>query len=401
MTSHTIIGTRNVLVFGSNNYNQLGFIDPITNLYGVMEPQYLMENKDIIQIICHNEFTIILKEHGEILVFGSNRYGQLGLSSSRIRVPTPLLVINKHVIQIACGDMHTLILTLDGQVFSFGSNKYGQLGLDHNCNNKYPELYNHKYYQKINQTKTSKFIIKIACGGFHSIIVANNYEIFVFGRNDAGQLGLDHNGVQYSPTLLMKNENINKIICGWGHTIMLNDNGQVFVFGYYNFCLRSNERQTTPHPLAIMSDKNIVQVACDQDCAVFLADNGEVWRVGYMYEPKLLITDNAIVQITCGENHTIILKNNGQILVVGSNDCGQLGLGNVKKQNVPQLLMDGVTIMFNTVDLLKWIPAHHRYFSYRFREKIWVFLLALKRFQFVTGIYVPKFVRFEIVKKCV
>ena len=400
MTSNTVIGTKDVLVFGNNKYGQLGLADKDDR----PTPQYLMKNENIVQIICGVNFTIILKECGEILVIGCYTYGTCEVRSCILTPLTPLtpLVLNKHVarvVQIACGNSHTMILTLDGDVFSFGNNLSGQLGLGHDISQKNPQ-----------QVETSDWVIKIASGHDHSAIITNNYEIFMFGRNMFGQLGLGHNKNQYSPKLLMKNEKISKIVCGWAHTIILNDDGQVFICGEHRTNPHSRvgqfkedrDDQNKPQLLKFDNDKNIVQVASDDNTIIFLADNGQVWLIGkYSTGPKLLLTDKSIVQITCGNDHVVFLKDNGELLVYGSNLCGQLGLDDLAGIDIPELLMDGVTMIFNTVDLLKWTPVHHRYFSYRFREKVWVFLLALKRFQRVTRISVPKFIRFEFFKQCV
>ena len=51
------------------------------------------------------------------------------------------------------------------------------------------------------------------------------------------------------------------------------------------------------------------------------------------------MTDPEIKQIICGIRHTIIYRNNGDILVCGHNGEGQLGLGDDKNRNKPELLM--------------------------------------------------------------
>jgi alpha-tubulin suppressor-like RCC1 family protein len=74
-------------------------------------------------------------------------------------------------------------------------------------------------------------ISQIACGNFHTVLLKNNEEVYVFGRNYNGQLGLGHNNDQNVPQLLMKDENINQIACGSYHTVILKSNGNVYIFG--------------------------------------------------------------------------------------------------------------------------------------------------------------------------
>src|SRR5690606_7302350 len=65
-----------------------------------------------------------------------------------------------HIKQISCGGDHSLVLNEDGQVFSFGTNKCGQLGLGHNKDSNIPELIPNLHHIK-----------QISCGGDHSLVL--------------------------------------------------------------------------------------------------------------------------------------------------------------------------------------------------------------------------------------
>ncbi|XP_060809498.1 E3 ubiquitin-protein ligase MYCBP2 [Amyelois transitella] len=71
--------------------------------------------------------TVLLTEHGEVLTFGSNQFGQLGAGDIAahhkivdVRLP--------RCISIAAGSNHTVALTRDGEVFTFGNHQKGALG---------------------------------------------------------------------------------------------------------------------------------------------------------------------------------------------------------------------------------------------------------------------------------
>jgi alpha-tubulin suppressor-like RCC1 family protein len=70
-------------------------------------------------------------------------------------------------------------------------------------------------------------ISQIACGGYHTVLLKNNGDVYSFGNNRDGQLGLGHNKNQNVPRLLMKDEGIIQIACGAYHTIILKSNGDV------------------------------------------------------------------------------------------------------------------------------------------------------------------------------
>ena len=92
---------------------------------------------------------------------------------------------------------HTFILKESDELFAFGYNCYGQLGLGDNENRNIPTL--------IMQDKT---IRQIVCGEDHSFILKESGELFAFGCNNSGQLGLADNNNRNTPTLLGTFDNI-------------------------------------------------------------------------------------------------------------------------------------------------------------------------------------------------
>lgn len=70
---------------------------------------------------------------GDVLSWGSNNYGQLGLGKDMPAQDKPALVAGLTgvaVNQISAGAIHTMFLTLPGLVYCCGANESGQLGLN-------------------------------------------------------------------------------------------------------------------------------------------------------------------------------------------------------------------------------------------------------------------------------
>jgi len=78
---------------------------------------------------------VVLTECGKLYGMGVNGHGQLGIGSRDTKKEFTLITNSsfdeKKVKEIAAGVQHTLILTDDGCVFVFGRNESGQLGLGH------------------------------------------------------------------------------------------------------------------------------------------------------------------------------------------------------------------------------------------------------------------------------
>ena len=84
-----------------------------------------------------------------------------------------------------------MILDNDGQIYTFGNNYYGQLGLGDNTDRN--------TYILIPDIHN---IIAISGSRFHSMILNNIGQIYTFGGNHYGQLGLEDNTERNIPTLL-------------------------------------------------------------------------------------------------------------------------------------------------------------------------------------------------------
>ena len=95
-----------------------------------------------------------------------------------------------------------------------------------------------------------KEIRQIVCGYYHSFILKESGELFAFGRNISGQLGLGDNKDRNIPTLVMQDKKIKYIVCGAFSTFILKESGELFAFGYNYYGqlgLDDNEKKIYQH----------------------------------------------------------------------------------------------------------------------------------------------------------
>ena len=91
-----------------------------------MEPKLLMNDKTIKMIACGGSHSMIYKENGELLVMGNNYYAQLGMKIDLKFSGQPmLLMVDKEIKDISLGGLHSLILKENGELLVFGKNNYG------------------------------------------------------------------------------------------------------------------------------------------------------------------------------------------------------------------------------------------------------------------------------------
>jgi len=241
-----------------------------------------------------------------------------------------------------------------------------------------------------------KTIEKIACGSHHTIIYKSTKEIFVFGKNNEGQLGIA-SGTTTKPVLLMKDTELKTMCCGWDHTFLLKKNGELLVFGVNDKgqlgLEQKNDRFT---PVLLVQDEKIEAIACGFDHSMYLKRNGECFGFGWnscgqlgvgSYEsrhklPVLIMRDDQIKTIFCSGNHSMILMRDGKLFTFGHGIYGQTGLGHVNSIRSPALVMQDDTLtLFPNLESEEWTPEKHSLFPSSFRECVFYFLLFLKRFQ--------------------
>lgn len=347
-TNHTILVSDKTYVWGLNTYGQLGLGD-CQNRHS---PQKLPLH-NIKLVGCGSEHTIAVIMLNEIYAWGRNDKGQLGLGDCTNRSTPQKLIFPKISIElVCCGSEHTVILTSSGKVYGWGRNESGQLGLgDDNCYKNTPHELNLLYLIK-----------SICCGIQHTIALTYSNEIYVWGNNNHGQLGLGDTLFRNSPQKLslqgeFGNLNIKSISCNGNFTIVLTSNGTIYSWGYNYFGqLGFNTRVSlclnNPQPhLVNFSNIVIESVSCGYDHTIIIEKSGcsytwgknihgqlGIGRNAPRHSPKELMLKN-IDTIVCGSDHTIAITNTyDKIYVWGNNYNGQLGLGDNNSRDSPCLL---------------------------------------------------------------
>ena len=72
------------------------------------------------------------------MAFGWNKDGQLGLGPSDDVTLPRQLALTEPIVKVACGWSHTLAITRGGALLAWGSNGYGQLGLSEGRHQVFP-----------------------------------------------------------------------------------------------------------------------------------------------------------------------------------------------------------------------------------------------------------------------
>ncbi|KFM76907.1 Serine/threonine-protein kinase Nek8, partial [Stegodyphus mimosarum] len=146
--------------------------------------------------------------------------------------------------------------------------------------------------------------------------------------------------------------NIKSIACGPRHVLALSDENDVFAWGYNTHgCLGLKKAEFQIYPLLvnISSKSKLEKVFCGVDCSFLITDDksllacgnnrhnklgmdsGEGYQVEEVREFTQIesepLSECRIVSISAGKSHTLFLCENGEVFSVGSNHYFQLGCG--------------------------------------------------------------------------
>ncbi|XP_059219766.1 probable E3 ubiquitin-protein ligase HERC4 isoform X1 [Stomoxys calcitrans] len=285
---HTLFLTSSGKVYscGSNDNGQLGHELPTKRPRMSLPIFKLIEELDnyiITNVSCGARHSLALSEWGQIFSWGHNDYGQLGLANGQDLVAQPKIVrnlVSKTVLQIACGNNHSLALTSCGELYSWGSNIYGQLGVGS------PGDVVHSNVPRLITALNGIPIAFIACGGNHAFVISKSGAVFGWGRNDCGQLGLNDCANRCYPTQLktLRSLCVRYITCGDEFSVFLTNDGGVFTCGsgrYGQLGHGSNGNEVLPRMVVELMGSTVTQIACGtRHTLALVPSRGRVYGFG-------------------------------------------------------------------------------------------------------------------------
>jgi len=211
-----------VWTFGMNNYGQLG---QSSKEICIVDPMKIPKVEDAKEVFAGHDHSAILLKNGNVLIFGKNKNSELGmLQINKIITPTPNDVLSngKRIKKICFGYEHTVALDEDGKIWVAGFNTYGQLGI--------PEVA--KLTEFIQLGAIPERATDIDTGKYHNVVLTEQGNVYVFGRNDYGQLGVGHKNNVTEPCKLNMTMKVIQICTSDTVTLFRCDDGCFYLAGY-------------------------------------------------------------------------------------------------------------------------------------------------------------------------
>ncbi|XP_050295958.1 probable E3 ubiquitin-protein ligase HERC4 isoform X2 [Anthonomus grandis grandis] len=277
--NHTLFLTNEGKVYscGNNDYGQLGHDQPRKR----PQPVTGLDAYNITHVSCGANHSVALNQWGQVFSWGSDYHGQLGQQLGENIQPVPKIVRNlasHHVVQLVCGQRHTVALTNSGEILTWGANNFGQLGLGFFSSS-----------ETVPQPVTSLRgipIVFITCGAYHTFAISKSGAVYGWGKNTRGQIGLNDSANKMFPTQLktLRNLKVRFIACGEEFSAFLTLDGGVFTCGagmYGQLGHGSNSNEILPRQVIELMGSTVTQLACGrQHCLAFVPSRGRVYSFG-------------------------------------------------------------------------------------------------------------------------
>ncbi|MDR0747367.1 MAG: hypothetical protein LBE89_05675 [Helicobacteraceae bacterium] len=298
-------------------------------------------------IVAGGYHSLALSEGGKVYATGQNDVGRLGLGNynnynSFTKVTS---LSDKSITSISAGIDHSFALSNDGKVYATGKNNNGQLGLgDYNNYNSFTEV-----ISLADETITSIF-----AGEYYSFAISSEGKVYATGGNGYGQLGLGdttgHN--TFTEVTDLSNKNIIAISAGFNHSLALSEGGKVYAAGGNSFGQRGVGTSSDQSSFTEVSSLNsfvVTSIVAGAYHSLALSSGGIVGATGSNNFGQLGLGDDndrntfthvsalteasgvigkAVTSISANYHHSLALFNGGKVYAAGWNGNGQLGLGN-------------------------------------------------------------------------
>ena len=204
------------------------------------------------------------------------------------------------------------------------------------------KLYAIAYDKAGNSTKSNTIDFKISVqfkeievGGFHTLALDNDNNLWAWGSNDHGQLGDGSTTKKTSPTKIETDITFVQLSSGYNHSAGIDNEGKLWTWGYNIWgSLGDGTRIQKNKPIKIMENKTFKKVIASDYSTVAIDINDEIWRwgrdygsnSGQIYTPQKL--DFKIeYSLISGDSHYLFLDNQKRLWGFGCNYRGQLGDG--------------------------------------------------------------------------
>ena len=293
-------------------------------------PEQVPGISSAVQVFAGNQTSFALTESGTLLAWGDNRTGILGQLEPKQELTPVATVLPTSVVQTAGGSLNGIALLDSGEVWTWGTDTYalgGRPGADLTG-------------QPGRVRGLPNDVARVAAGWTSAFAVTVDGDLFAWGRNVSGELGIGAPITVTEPTKVNLPA-VAQVASAREHTVAVTTSGQLYSWGAgYNgkLGLGNSTSHREPQQLDVPA-ASFTAVATGDDHSLALAADGSVWGWGSnyhdqlgqqgaweVYAPEPIPGIAGAVAIAASSRGSMALLGDGTVLVWGWNANGILGL---------------------------------------------------------------------------
>jgi alpha-tubulin suppressor-like RCC1 family protein len=276
-----------------------------------------------ISLATGDEHSFALKSDGTVWSWGTG-YGPTQL--------TPLQVAGFSGGTAIAGNYHHVVaLRSDGTVWAWGDNSYGQLGNPAAGGSSATPV----------QATGVSGMTAVAAGLFHTMALRSDGTVWVWGNNDAGELGNGTTTLSTTAIQVMGVSGVASIAAGGFSCYALKSDGTLWAWGDGSFGeLADGANADSSVPVQITTISNVTSIASGDEDVLALKSDGTVWTWGRndfgqlgdgtttnRNLPVQAIGLTGVTALAPGFGSSLVTRSDGTVWGWGLNDWGQLADG--------------------------------------------------------------------------
>ena len=220
----------------------------------------------------------VMIDNGELYGCGNNYSGQIGDNTTTTsKVPINITQLsNVTFTQVAGGANHSMAIGSDGELYIWGKNDNGELGDGTTAKSLVP-----KEITLPNGVKP----VQISAGSNHSMGIGSDGELYTWGYNYSGQIGDNTTQNKLTPTKITLSIGVKpkQIICGGSHSMAIGDDGELYAWGkndYGQLGDGTTTKKIIPTKITLSIGVKPKQIVCGGEFSMAIGDDGNLYTWG-------------------------------------------------------------------------------------------------------------------------
>ena len=284
---------------------------------------------------------------GSIYCWGANDSGQLGVGDENNK-PSPTKTSSPELFKLLRkANNHTCAISLSDDLYCWGANIVGQLGVGDEIKRSSPELVLGGI-----KFKSVELGLSVTCA------ISLSDDLYCWGSNSVGRLGVgeaNESLIENSPRMVDGSIKYKKLVMGTNHTCAISLSDDLYCWGSNALGQLGVGINTEEYsPTLVSSTVKFKEVSlANHTCAISLSDDLYCWgynnkgQLGVGDEidkalPTLVLGGLSFKEIVAVATHTCAISLSDDLYCWGDNAQGQLGVGDEINRSSPTPVSGGV-----------------------------------------------------------